>query len=188
MTLLGMENRNVSSSAARARTSSSLTLTPSSVLMTVRFGAAFLMDSGSSCGEISGHAKSITSLAVRHQRPFRAISGSDDSSVVLHTAVPFKYDKMISTHSRFVRDVAYSPNGEMFASVGSDGKLFVYEGKAGEVKGEADRGGATSTLVSPVKTSERTAEHCCCRWRAPGVLIRPRSRRPVRTASCQSVS
>lgn len=114
----------------------------------IRFGAAFFMDSGSSCGEISGHAKPITALSVRHQRPFRAISGSDDNSLVLHTAVPFKYDKIISTHSRFVRDVAYSPNGELFASVGSDGKLFFYEGKTGEVKGEADRAGASSSLVS----------------------------------------
>ena len=107
------------------------------------------MDSGSSCGEIAGHAKAITALAVRHQRPFRAISGSDDNSVVMHSAVPFKYDKMISTHTRFVRDVAYSPNGEMFASVASDGKMFLYEGKDGEVKGEAERGGNTSSLVGP---------------------------------------
>lgn len=112
-----------------------------------RFGAAFFMDSGSSCGEIIGHAKAITALSVRHQRPFRAVSGSDDNSIVLHTAVPFKYDKMISTHSRFLRDVAYSPNGEIFASVASDGKLFLYEGKSGETKGEAQRNGATSSLV-----------------------------------------
>lgn len=44
----------------------------------------------------------------------------------------------ISTHTRFVRDVAYSPNGDTFASVGSDGKLFLYEGKEGEIKGEVD--------------------------------------------------
>ncbi len=150
MISLGMGSRSGSSWGERERTSG----LPSPLMYSImkawagRFGAAFFMDSGSSCGEIAGHAKAITSLSVRHQRPFRAISGSDDNSVVLHTAVPFKYDKMISTHSRFVRDVAYSPNGELFASVASDGKLFLYEGKDGEVKGEADRGGATSSLVS----------------------------------------
>ena len=113
-----------------------------------RFGAAFFMDSGSSCGEISGHAKPINALSVRHQRPFRAISGSDDNSVIFHTAVPFKYDKIISSHNRFVRDVGFSPNGEVFVSVGSDGKGFLYDGKTGEVTGELDRGVATSTLVS----------------------------------------
>jgi WD40 repeat protein len=119
------------------------------------------MDSGSSCGEISGHAKvgfpywphninwlqAVTAVAVRHQRPFRAVSGSDDNSLVFHNGVPFKYDKMISTHSRFVRDVAYSPNGDLFASVASDGKLFFYDGKTGEVKGEAARN-ESSSLVS----------------------------------------
>ncbi|WVQ93436.1 hypothetical protein IAU59_000510 [Kwoniella sp. CBS 9459] len=113
-----------------------------------KFGAAFFMDSGSSCGEIVGHAKPITALSVRHQRPFRAVSGSDDNSLILHTAVPFKYDKMINTHNRFVRDVAFSPNGELFASVASDGKLLFYEGKGGEVKGEVDRNGATSSLMA----------------------------------------
>lgn len=107
------------------------------------------MDSGSSCGEISGHAKPINALSVRHQRPFRAISGSDDNTVILHTAVPFKYDKMISTHTRFVRDVAYSPSGDVFVSVGSDGKMFLYEGKTGELQSEVDRNGATNTLVRP---------------------------------------
>jgi len=119
-----------------------------------RFGAAFFIDSGSSCGEISGHAKAITALSVRHQRPCRAVSGSDDNSVILHTAVPFKYEKMISKHSSFVRDVAHSPNGEMFASVASDGKMFLYEGKGGEVKGEVERHGTTTSLVGQVKSGE----------------------------------
>ena len=113
-----------------------------------RFGAAFLMDSGSSCGEISGHAKPINAVSVRQQRPFRAVSGGDDNSVIFHTAVPFKYDKMLSNHSRFVRDVGFSPNGDLFVSVGSDGKILLYDGKTGDVKGEVERGGATSSLLA----------------------------------------
>jgi len=54
---------------------------------------------------------------------------------------------MLSNHSRFVRDVAYSPNGEVFASVASDGKLIFYEGKEGAVQGEVDRAGSTASLV-----------------------------------------
>ncbi|ORX36518.1 WD40-repeat-containing domain protein [Kockovaella imperatae] len=113
----------------------------------LRFGAAFFMDSGSTCGEITGHAKAITSLDIRHQRPFRAISGSDDNTVILHTGVPFKYEKMISQHARFVQDVRYSPDGEAFASVGSDGKIFIYGGKEGDVKGEIKRD-STSSLMA----------------------------------------
>lgn len=90
-------------------------------------------------------------MSVRHQRPFRAVSGSDDNSVVFHTAVPFKYDKMISTHNRFVRDVAFSPNGDLFASCASDGKLIFYDGKSGEVKGEAERNDTSSLVRINVK-------------------------------------
>lgn len=127
-----------------------------------KFGAAFFMDSGSSCGEITGHSKvsyksdcacraysqPITSLSVRHQRPFRAVSGSDDTSVCLHTAVPFKYDKIFNHHTRFVRDVQYAPNGDLFASVASDGKLFFYDGKTGEKKAEAARPETSSLMAA----------------------------------------
>lgn len=68
---------------------------------------------------------------------------------------------MLSQHTRFVRDVAYSPNGELFASVGSDGKLFVYEGKEGGLKASGDRDGSTSSLMacswSPDSTKIATA-------------------------------
>lgn len=113
-----------------------------------RFGAAFFIDSGSSCGEITGHGKPITALSVRHQRPFRAVSGSDDNTIVFHTAVPFKFDRLIASHTRFVRDVGFSPNGDVFASVGSDGKLFFYDGKTGEVQANADAPDPTRSLMA----------------------------------------
>ncbi|KAL1406387.1 WD40 repeat-like protein [Vanrija albida] len=126
-----------------------------------KFGAAFFVDSGSSCGEITGHSKPITALSVRQQRPFRAVSGSDDNTLVFHTAVPFKYDKIINTHTRFVRDVGFSPNGDLFASVGSDGKLFFYDGKTAEVKAEATGVDPTRSLMglswSPDSTKLATA-------------------------------
>jgi hypothetical protein len=53
---------------------------------------------------------------------------------------------MLSNHNRFVRDVAFSPNGDLFASCASDGKLIFYDGKSGELKGEAERND-TSSLV-----------------------------------------
>lgn len=89
------------------------------------------------CAVTDDDLQPITSLSIRQQRPFRAVSGSDDKSIVFHTGVPFKYDKIISTHTRFVRDVGFSPNGDLFASVGSDGKIFFYDGKTGDVKSES---------------------------------------------------
>ncbi|KAJ7170250.1 WD40 repeat-like protein [Mycena crocata] len=101
-----------------------------------KFGHAFMMDSGSSTGEISGHAKAINAVAIRHQRPFRAATAGDDGLIVFHQGAPYKYDKTIRTHTKFVQDVRYASSGDHFASVGSDSKIFVYDGKTGETVAE----------------------------------------------------
>lgn len=101
-----------------------------------KFGHAFMMDSGSSTGEIIGHSKVINAVSIRHQRPFRAATAADDATIVFHQGAPYKYDKTIKTHTKFVHDVRYAPSGDQFASVGSDSKIFIYDGKTGETLGE----------------------------------------------------
>lgn len=96
------------------------------------FGHAFAFDTLSSVGEIAGHSKVINSVSIRQQRPFRAVTASDDMTVSFFTGVPFKYVKTLRDHTRFVHAVEFSPNGDFFASVGADGKIFVYDGKEGE--------------------------------------------------------
>ncbi|KAG1442876.1 hypothetical protein G6F56_010882 [Rhizopus delemar] len=97
-----------------------------------RFGHAFTFDTLSSVGEVTGHSKVINSVSIRHQRPFRAVTASDDLTVAFFHGVPFKYVKSIHDHTRFVHSVEFSPDGEMFASAGADGKIFVYDGKTGD--------------------------------------------------------
>ncbi|KAH6917769.1 WD-repeat-containing protein [Coprinopsis sp. MPI-PUGE-AT-0042] len=101
-----------------------------------KFGHAFMIDSGSSSGSISGHSKVINAVSIRHQRPFRAATAGDDTSIIFHHGVPFKYDKTIKNHTRFVQDIQFSPNGDHFLSVGSDFKFFLYDGKTGETVAE----------------------------------------------------
>ncbi|KAK0220027.1 WD40 repeat-like protein [Armillaria fumosa] len=101
-----------------------------------KFGHAFMMDTGSSTGEIIGHSKAINAVSIRHQRPFRAATAADDNLIVFHQGAPYKYDKTIKTHTRFVQDVRYAPSGDHFASVGSDAKIFIYDGKTGETLSE----------------------------------------------------
>ncbi|KAJ7247874.1 WD40-repeat-containing domain protein [Mycena haematopus] len=101
-----------------------------------KFGHAFMMDTGSSTGEITGHNKAINAVAIRHQRPFRAATASDDTTIVFHQGAPYKYDKTIRTHTKFVQDVRYAPSGDHFASVGSDFKIFLYDGKTGDTVAE----------------------------------------------------
>ncbi|KAI8823957.1 WD40-repeat-containing domain protein [Fimicolochytrium jonesii] len=120
-----------------------------------RFGHAFLFDTASSVGEIAGHSKAVNSVDIRPGRPLRAITGSDDTSVNFYHGVPFKFNKSLNEHSRFVQCVRYSPSGEHFVSAGADGKLFLYDGKEGTkiadlstVEG-AHKGGIYSVSWSP---------------------------------------
>jgi len=70
-----------------------------------------------------GHSKAINTVAIRQSRPFRAVTGGDDNSLVFSNGVPFVYNKTLQDHTRFVQEVKFSNNGDMFASVGADGKV-----------------------------------------------------------------
>ncbi|THH14402.1 hypothetical protein EW146_g5922 [Bondarzewia mesenterica] len=112
-----------------------------------KFGHAFMFDTGTTTGEIIGHSKAINAVAIRHQRPFRAATAADDSLIVFHQGAPYKYVKTIKTHTKFVQDVRYAPSGDQFASVGSDGKIFTYDGKTGDVLGEFEGHKGTAYAV-----------------------------------------
>ncbi|OCH86494.1 WD40 repeat-like protein [Obba rivulosa] len=101
-----------------------------------KFGHAFMIDSGSSTGEIIGHSKTVNSVSIRQQRPYRAAAASDDGTITFHQGAPYKYDKTIKTHTKFVQDVRYAPSGDIFASVGTDAKIFLYDGKTGDTLAE----------------------------------------------------
>ncbi|KAG2008225.1 WD-repeat-containing protein [Coprinopsis cinerea AmutBmut pab1-1] len=113
-----------------------------------KFGHAFMMDTGSSSGEIIGHSKAVNAVSIRPQRPFKAITASDDAQINFHAGVPFKYERTIKTHTKFVQDVKFSPSGDHFLSVGSDAKIFIYEGKAGDTVAEFTDSPHTGTIFA----------------------------------------
>ena len=51
------------------------------------------MDTGTSVGEISGHAKDISTVSYRQARPFKVVTASSDMSVAIHEGPPFKFKK-----------------------------------------------------------------------------------------------
>ncbi|KAK7462716.1 WD40 repeat-like protein [Stygiomarasmius scandens] len=130
-----------------------------------KFGHAFMFDSGSSTGEIVGHSKPINSVSIRHQRPFRAATAADDALIIFHQGAPYKYDKTIKTHTKFVQDVRYAPSGDVFCSVGSDSKIFLYDGKTGdtlaEVTDSPHKGSIMASSWSPDSKSFITSSADC---------------------------
>ncbi|KAI6019903.1 WD40-repeat-containing domain protein [Pisolithus orientalis] len=101
-----------------------------------KFGRPIIIDTGASCGEIIGHSKVVNAVSIRHQRPYRAATGGDDGLIIFSQGVPYKHEKTIRTHTRFVQDIKYAPSGDLFASVGSDYKVFLYDGKTGDTLAE----------------------------------------------------
>lgn len=122
-----------------------------------KYTHTFLFDTGSSVGELNGHSKPVNAVAVRAQRPFRAVTGADDATVLFYTGVPFKYARTLSHHTRFVHDVAYAPDGATFASAGADGRLCVYDGLRGDLLGTIEAHQGTIFAISFAPDSKHIA-------------------------------
>lgn len=114
-----------------------------------RYGAAILAKTGASVGSITGHSKTITSCSFKPTRPFRVVTGSEDTTVAFHEGPPFKFSHANQDHTRFINAVAYSPNGERYVACSSDMKASVFEGKSGDKQGElTGEGGHTGSIYA----------------------------------------
>ncbi|KEF52097.1 uncharacterized protein A1O9_11723 [Exophiala aquamarina CBS 119918] len=107
-----------------------------------RYGHCITADSGNTVGEISGHSAQVSAVSIRQQRPLRAATAGDDKNLVFYHGAPFKFNGIPGrgNHTNFVYGVAFSPDGNHLLSVGGDKKIFVYDGKSGEVKTEISDG------------------------------------------------
>lgn len=142
-----------------------------------RYGHAFTADSGNSVGEIFGHSSVVNAVSLRKSRPFRAATASDDNSINFFHGTPYRFNRSLRVHSKFVYDVRYSPNDERFASAGADGKVYVFDGKTGDQVYEIDahKGSIFSISWSPDSSQFITssADYSCKIWDAnTGSLIR----------------
>lgn len=93
-----------------------------------------MWDSGSNVGTIDKHEKDILAVDCRLERPYRAATGGLDFSVNFYNGVPYKFEKKHKIHTRFVNDIRFSPDGSLFATVGSDKGIHLFEGESGNVK------------------------------------------------------
>jgi WD40 repeat protein len=123
-----------------------------------RFGHCFTADSGNSVGEVSGHSKVVNAVAIRQQRPLRAATVSDDSTMCFLHGAPFKFaSKAAGLHKGFVMGAAFSPDGNTLVTVGADRRIQLYDGKTGEPTKQVGEGVHTGSIfaVSWAKDSAR---------------------------------
>ncbi|EAW18330.1 WD40 repeat domain-containing protein [Aspergillus fischeri NRRL 181] len=102
-----------------------------------RYGHCITWDSGNTVGEIYGHTQQINSVSIRQQRPLRAAAAGDDKNLVFYHGAPFKFNTGIrDKHTNYIYGVGFSPDGSTLVSVGADRKIWLYDGKTGEPKGQ----------------------------------------------------
>jgi WD repeat-containing protein 1 (actin-interacting protein 1) len=106
-----------------------------------RYGHCITADSGNTVGEITGHTQSINSVSIRQQRPLRAAAAGDDKTLVFYHGAPFKFNMSLrDKHSNYIYGVSFSPDGAHLVSVGGDRRIWLYDGKTGEPKGQIGEG------------------------------------------------
>lgn len=86
------------------------------------------VDTGTSCGTLSGPTKTCNSISIRQQRPFRLAVASEDYSSCYYAGPPFKFKYQFFEHNNFANCCRFSPDGSKLATAGADGKCFIHEG------------------------------------------------------------
>ncbi|KKK25597.1 hypothetical protein ARAM_005106 [Aspergillus rambellii] len=106
-----------------------------------RYGHCISWDSGNTVGEISGHTQQINSVSIRQQRPLRAAAVGDDKALIFYHGAPFKFNMGVrDKHTNYIYGTSFSPDGSTLVSVGADRKIWLYDGKTGETKGQIGEG------------------------------------------------
>ena len=107
-------------------------------------------------------APGVISCAYKPSRPFRIFTSSEDFSTMFFAGPPFKLDHTNKVHTNYANCVRFSPDGAHAASVGSDKKVVIYDGKTGAVEKE---------LVDPAKAQNHQSSITSCAWSPDGARL-----------------
>ncbi|KAI9787526.1 MAG: WD40 repeat-like protein [Geoglossum umbratile] len=114
-----------------------------------RLGHCITYDSGNSVGEIMGHSAQINAVAIRQQRPLRAATAGNDTNMVFYHGAPFKFNTSLNVeHTSTIYGVEFSPDGNLLVTVGSDKRIWLYDGKTGEAKRQIGEGEHKGSIFS----------------------------------------
>lgn len=96
-----------------------------------RYGKVVSVDTGTDVGEISGVTSNLTTVAFRPERPYNLCVAGDEYTLKFYEGPPYKFCSSNKSHTSFVNQIKYNPEGSILASVSSDRKIVLYDGKTG---------------------------------------------------------
>lgn len=110
------------------------------------FGRCITADTGNTVGQIIGHTMAINATTIRHQRPFRAATVSDDGAMGFYKGVPYELLQTHNLRKGFILATSFSPDGSILATVGSDKKIHLYDGTTGDTVKDIGEGEHTGSI------------------------------------------
>lgn len=117
------------------------------------YGSVINSETGSQQGEVMGHTRPVNTGALKPNRPFRLVTAGDDCQHIFYKGPPFKFEKSVSDHDKFILCIRYAPDGSVYGSVGLDGKLCIYKGDDGTLMNTFEfPSGITCLSFSPDST------------------------------------
>jgi len=97
-------------------------------------GAAFSWDTGACIdkGTITGLPDNCPSVAMKPNRPFRMVIGSESGTFSFLKGPPYAMLKNGSIHKNVIQCIRYTKDGSKFATCSNDKKINVFDGKTAE--------------------------------------------------------
>eukprot|EP01090_Pellita_catalonica_P003495 TRINITY_DN13168_c0_g1_i1.p1 TRINITY_DN13168_c0_g1~~TRINITY_DN13168_c0_g1_i1.p1 ORF type:complete len:658 (-),score=131.48 TRINITY_DN13168_c0_g1_i1:88-2061(-) len=116
------------------------------------YGGVFYVSGGNACGTISGHSKTITSVAFRQSEPWSLVTVGEDLGTSFLNGKPFKWQHSNINNTRYPNCVRFNPSGSHFCVVAQDKKIWIGDGTSGLKTSEfelAHKGGVYACSWSP---------------------------------------
>lgn len=98
-----------------------------------RYGRVVSVDTGTDVGDLTGVTAELTAVSFRPERPFKLCVAGNEHTIKYYDGPPYKFAGSKKTHTNFVNELKYCPDGSLIVSVSSDRKIVLYDGKTGEV-------------------------------------------------------
>ena len=87
---------------------------------------------GNTIGNICGHSQAIVSCDFKKSRPYRVVTGGQDSLVAFFEGPPFKFKHTLPGHKATVNCIKYSPDGSTIATVSGLADIILLDGATGD--------------------------------------------------------